>query len=295
MDTFLTGVLEEIFLHGLLDTLKVIPFLFLTYLLMEWLEHKENSKIISSLKKSGKAGPVLGGALGCIPQCGFGATGSSLFSARIISIGTLVAIFLSTSDEMLPVLISGRLGFLEILVIVLYKAAVGMLVGLLFDFIIRFFKKEDNEAHIHKLCQDENCHCEDGILKSSIHHTVKIGAFLLIVTLLINTIVFFLGVEVLKNSVFSIPFVGHLLTALIGLIPNCAVSVALADFYVEGIISAGTMLSGLFSGAGVGLLVLLRTNKNLKENVVIASVLAVSGVLFGMLFDVLPFDAFFGK
>ncbi len=281
-------IFDEIILHGVLDTLKIIPFLFLTYLFMEWLEHKGTSTLIGTLRRSGRAGPLIGGALGAIPQCGFSATGAGLFSARIISAGTLVAIFLSTSDEMLPILISGRLAFWKIAIIIFYKVAVGILVGLLLDFLLRVFKKQDEHAHIHELCEDANCHCERGILYSSIHHTLTVGLFLLVVTLGINTLVYFVGDEILKNSVFSVPFISHILSALIGLIPNCAVSVALANFYIDGYISAGTMLSGLFSGAGVGLIVLFKTNKSLKQNLSLIGLLILCGLVFGMIFDLFP-------
>lgn len=287
-DSIIGEIFDAIILHGVLDTLKILPFLFLTYLFMEWVEHKGTAALIGTLKSAGKGGPVIGGVLGCVPQCGFGATGASLFSARIVSAGTLIAIFLSSSDEMLPILISGRLDARKIVIIVLYKALVGVLVGLFADFLCRVFKKDLEEAHIHKICKDENCHCENGILRSSIVHTLKIGVFLLAVTLAINALVYFIGDEVLKNSVFSIPLVAHVLSAVIGLIPNCAVSVALANFYIEGFISAGTMLSGLFSGTGIGILVLFRTNKRMKENFALVSVLLVSGVIFGMIFDLLP-------
>ena len=280
----------EIVLHGALDTLKIIPFLFLTYLFMEWLEHKGNDKIVSVLTKSGKTGPFIGGALGIVPQCGFSATAASFFSAKIITMGALVSIFLSTSDEMLPILISGSLPLPKIAIILGYKLVIGILVGLSVDAISRLFFGRRQDSQIRKLCEDEKCHCEEGILKSAIHHTVKIGLFLLTVTIIINAIVYFVGDDVLKNSVFMIPGLSHLLTALIGLIPNCAASVALTDFYLSGFISAGAMLSGLFSGAGVGLIVLFRTNKNVKQNVLLLGILVASGFIFGMIFDFLPFE-----
>lgn len=286
-DSWLLGIFEEVILHGLKDTLKILPFLFLTYLFMEWIEHKNGEKIIGLLRASGKKSTLLGALLGAVPQCGFGATGAGLFSAGILKSGTLIAIFLSTSDEMLPVLISGSIPPLTIALLLAYKIAVALIVGLSVDFVLKLLNKKEEEKHIHKLCQEENCHCENGIWLSAIHHTLKIFGFLLLVTLIINTAVYFVGDEVLKNSVFSLPFVSHLLSALLGLVPNCAVSVALADFYVEGFITAGTMLSGLFSSAGVGLLVLFRTNKNLKQNLIIASFLALVGLVFGMIFDLI--------
>ena len=283
----LPGFFNEVILHALEDALKILPFLFITYLFMEWIEHKKGDKIIKMLRDSGKKGTLIGALIGAVPQCGFGATGASLFSAGILSSGALIAIFLSTSDEMLPVLVSGSIPPLTIAVLIAYKIAVAIIVGFLVDFVLRLLNRKEKEAHIHKLCQEENCHCERGIWISAIYHTVKILAFLLIATLIINTAVYFVGDEVLKNSVFSLPFISHLLCALLGLVPNCAVSVALADFYVEGFISAGTMLSGLFSSAGIGLLVLFKTNKNPKQNLLITAVLAISGLIFGLIFDLI--------
>ena len=279
----------EIILHGMLDTLKIIPFLFLTYLLMEYLEHRQNDKIRKAIKGAEKTGPIIGAALGIVPQCGFSGAASGFFSARIISVGTLIAIFLSTSDEMLPILIAGEIAPSTVIIILLYKLLVGIFVGFLVDFLLKIFKGQiEHRGHIHDMCKEEGCHCERGILISSLYHTLKIGGFLLLVTVLINALVYFVGTDVLENSVFSLPFVSHLIAALIGLIPNCAVSVALSDFYLYGFISCGTMLSGLFSGAGVGLVVLFKTNKNIRQNLLISLILVLSGLVFGMLFDILP-------
>lgn len=290
MDTLLHGIFHDILLHGVLDTLKIVPFLFVTYLLMELLEHKASDKVFSLLSRCGKAGPFIGGALGAIPQCGFSTVGSNFFSGKIITLGTLIAIFLSTSDEMLPILISGSLSPLQIFTILIYKTLCGILVGFLIDLIIRLTKKDKTETKIHELCEESGCNCEGGILKSALHHTLTVGAFLLVITLTINALVFFVGSESLASILYDKPFISHLISAFIGLVPNCAVSVALTNFYIEGFITAGTMLSGLFAGAGVGLLVLFRMNKNLKENLFIMGILVLSGVIFGMLFDVIPFN-----
>ncbi len=281
-------IFREIFLHGFLDTLNIIPFLFVTYIFMEFLEHRASDKVIRALKKSGKAGPLIGGALGVIPQCGFSTVGATFYSTKIISLGTLLAIFLSTSDEMLPILISGKMKFGQIATILIYKVLVAVLAGFIIDGVTKLLKlRGDSPSSIHNLCEKDNCHCENGILRSAIHHTLTIGLFLLIVTVALNALVFFIGSERIASIMYDKPFVSHLISAVVGLVPNCAMSVALTNFYVEGFITAGTMLSGLFSGAGVGLLVLFKTNKNIKKNITIVGILISVGVIFGAIFDLI--------
>lgn len=280
-------IMEEIFLHGIIDTLKILPFLFLTYLLMEYIEHRAEDRAERFMQSAGVFAPVVGGALGCIPQCGFSAAASSLFAGRVISVGTLVAVFLSTSDEMLPILIGGEIPVITVILIMLYKAGVGILIGLSLDLFLRLFRRNEDNINIDAICESDNCHCERGILYSAIHHTVTITVFVLITTLAINALVFFVGEESLGAIIYDKPFVGHLVAAVIGLIPNCAASVALATLCSEGLITAGTMMSGLFSGAGVGLLILFRINRNIKENLFVVGILVFTGVVFGMLGDVL--------
>ena len=280
-------ILEEIFLHGIIDTLKLIPFLFLTYLLMEFIEHRAGEKAERFMSRAGALGPLVGGALGTVPQCGFSAAASSLYAGRVISLGTVVAVFLSTSDEMLPIMISGSIPLGTVALILLYKAVVGIAVGFAVDLALRLICREKREINIDEICDNDNCHCERGIFYSALHHTLTITLFVLIVTLMINALVFFVGEETLGSFMSGIPVISHLVAAIFGLIPNCAASVALATLCTEGIISVGTMLAGLFSGAGVGLLVLFRVNKHLKENLSVLIVLIATGVLFGLLGDLI--------
>ena len=279
--------LEEVLLHGLIDTLKLIPFLFLTYLLMEFIEHRAGDRAEHFMKRAGRFAPLVGGALGAVPQCGFSAAASNFYAARVISLGTLIAVFLSTSDEMLPILISGDFGVGRAALLVLYKLIVGVLVGFLVDLILRLMRRDEREINIDNICENDNCHCERGILHSAIHHTVTITLFVLAITVAINTVVFFVGTEVIGEALDGIPVVSHIISALLGLIPNCAVSVALATFCSEGFISVGTMLAGLFSGAGVGILVLFRVNKNMRENLAVMGVLVLVGTVFGLLGDLI--------
>ena len=279
--------LEEIFLHGLLDTLKIIPFLFLTYLLMEFIEHRAGERAEGFMKRAGVFAPIIGGTLGAVPQCGFSAAAANLFAVRILSIGTVVAVFLSTSDEMIPILLSGRVPVGTVALIVLYKAVVGILVGMLVDLIFRLLHKEPEKINIDAICDEDNCHCERGILYSAIHHTVTISVFVFIITIGINALVFFIGEENLGAVMYNKPVISHLIAAVFGLIPNCAASVALSTLCTEGLITAGTMMSGLFSGAGVGILVLFKVNKKYKENFLILGTVVLAGVIFGIIGDLI--------
>ena len=284
-------IYEEVLLHGLLDTLKIIPFLFLTYLLMEFIEHKASGKTRAFMERSGSAGPLVGGLLGAIPQCGFSAAASNFYSARVISLGTLAAVFLSTSDEMLLIMISGNISAKAILAILGYKAAVGIAVGFAIDLTLRVMRRGKKPINIDGICDDENCHCENGIFISAIHHTITIGGFILLITLATNALVLFIGSENISHVIENKPFISHAVSALLGLIPSCAVSVALTNLFIEGFISAGIMMAGLFSGAGVGILILFKVNKNLKENLAIMGILVLSGTIFGLIADLLNFSS----
>ena len=274
---------REILLEGLIDTLKIIPFLFLTYLLMEFIEHRAGEKAESFMKKAGRLAPVVGGALGIAPQCGFSAAAANLYAGRVISVGTLIAVFLSTSDEMLPIMISGRVNGGTIAFVLLYKAVAAMLSGLAVDFVLRLMRRKDEPINIDAICDEDNCHCERGIWYSALHHTATISLFILLITLALNAVVFFVGEETLGTIMYGKPVVSHMIAAVCGLIPNCAVSVALTTLCTEGLITVGTMLSGLFSGAGVGILVLFKVNKRAKENAAIVGVILALSVVFGLI------------
>lgn len=283
----LVEILDEIVLHGLLDTLKIIPFLFLTYLLMEFIEHKAGEKAENFMKKAGVFAPAVGGLLGTVPQCGFSAAVANLYAGRIVSIGTVVAVFLSTSDEMIPILVSGDIPVGTVALVVLYKAIVGIAVGLLVDLVIRLMRRDQEKINIDAICDEDNCHCERGILYSALHHTLTISLFVLLITLAINALVFFVGEENLGALLYDKPVISHIIASVFGLIPNCAASVALATLCTGGFITAGTMMSGLFSGAGVGLLVLCKVNKKPKENLIIIGIVVLAGIVFGLLGDLI--------
>lgn len=283
------GFWSEVFVDGLLDTLKLIPFLFVTYLLMEYIEHKAKSRAEGFIQRSGALAPVVGGLVGAVPQCGFSSAAANLYSGRLITLGTLIAVFLSTSDEMIPILISGKISALAILAIVAYKTVAAIAVGLLIDLFLR--KKHDANAEIHseEICHAHD-HCHGKILPMALGHTAKISLFVLIINLSINALIYLVGEDTLGTYLSAIPVLSHLLGAVFGLIPNCAASVALTTLAIEGLISSGTMISGLFSGAGIGLAVLLKENKSKKENLAVILIIVVFGTIFGILSDIIMPD-----
>lgn len=280
----------EVIEETLIDSIKLIPFLFLAYLLMEYLEHKTSSKTKSIVQKSGKLGPLLGAIVGIFPQCGFSATAANLYSARIISLGTLVAVFLSTSDEMLPILISEAAPISTILLILGLKLVIGIIFGFAIDGIMHLIKKKDKERAeevIEHICEEEHCHCEHGIFKSALKHTVSIFLFILIITFAINTLIHFIGEDKIANLVLNMPVVGILISALVGLIPNCAGSVILTELYLSNLISLGSMIAGLLVGSGIGILVLYKSNKHIKENLAVTGILYIIGVISGLIIDLI--------
>lgn len=282
------SILREVLADAVIDTVKLIPFLFLTYLLMEWLEEKTGEKAVSIIRKNGRWGPVIGAALGVVPQCGFSAAAASLYSGGLITVGTLLAIFLSTSDEMLPIMISEAVSPMTIGKILLAKILLGLLFGIGIDTLnkLRHRWKKDKEKHIHDLCEQDHCHCEEGnVFLSALRHTIQIVIFIFIFTFVIGLLIELVGENAIGTFLTSRPVTGVLLSALIGLIPNCGASVTITELYLRGILSSGQMIAGLLVGAGVGLMVLFRTNRRLVENLKITGILYLSGVLGGWIIE----------
>ncbi|MCM1135123.1 MAG: arsenic efflux protein [Clostridium sp.] len=274
----------DILWDTILDGIKLLPFLFITYLIMEHIEHKASQGTQRVMKNSGKWGPVLGGTLGIVPQCGFSAAAANLYAGRVITMGTLAAVFLSTSDEMLPILVSEQVSFWTIFKILLSKAAIGIFVGFLVDLIHRKQKGTDKEElRIEYVCEHQHCNCgEESILKSAFNHTFQVFAFILIISFLFNLGIQFAGEERLAVLVSGNYILGPVIAGLVGLIPNCASSVILTQLYLKGLLGAGAMLAGLLAGSGTGLLVLYRVNDNGKENLKITALLYGVGVLAGI-------------
>ncbi|MBQ9990154.1 MAG: arsenic efflux protein [Lachnospiraceae bacterium] len=280
-------MIEHSIEHAIEHSIVLIPFLFFTYLLMEYVEHKTGDGIRKILTGAGKVGPFAGAVAGLLPQCGMSAAASSLYAGRMITLGTLLAIYLSTSDEMLPIMISSSVPAGTIAKTLALKAGIGMLAGFLVDIILRLRRKKEEELKIHGMCEHEHCHCEDGIFKSALRHTVSIFLFVFLITILLN-----LGIEVLgEDSLFwealSQPVAGPLLAGIIGLIPNCAASIVITEMYLSGTIGYGTMMAGLLVGAGVGIMVLLRVNESKKESMKIIGLLYLIGVVAGGVLNLL--------
>ncbi len=276
------------FTHTFLDTLKALPFLFGVYLLIEFLEHKASDKLENALRRLGPFGPVGGAALGCIPQCGFSVVASNLYSGRIISLGTLLAVFISTSDEAIPLLLTAPNAGKEILRLIVAKIVIALVAGLLVDGIIRFFRKksnEDNEPY-HDLC--EGCGCEDhSIIYSALKHTLQIFIFMFAVSFVFGLAVELVGEDTIGKFMMTDSFLQPILAALVGLIPNCAPSIILTQLYMQGSLSFGSVIAGLSTGAGMGLVVLFRTNKNIKQNLAIMGLLYAIGAAAGVIVDLI--------
>ena len=272
----------DIIKDTLIDGVKLLPFLFITFILMELIEHKFGDKLNNKLKKVNKIGPLLGSLLGIIPQCGISASASNFYITRVISLGTLISVYLSTSDEMLPILISHNSNIFLIVKLLVTKFICGLVFGFIIDFIFR--KKEQEE--IKDFCELEDCDCDHGVIKSSIIHTLKTFAYILIISFILNIVMFYFGEEFLSKMLMKDNILGIIISSIIGLIPNCSSSVLLTELFLNNSISLGQLLSGVLVNAGVGLLILIRFNKNKKENIKIITILLTIGIIVGFIFDI---------
>lgn len=277
----------EILSHTFLDTVKMLPFLFGVYLLIEFLEHKASGTLPNTLRKLGPFGPVGGAALGCLPQCGFSVAASNLYSGRLISLGTLLAVYIATSDEAIPILIANPSGIGDVWKLIAAKIIIAVIAGLFVDALIRFFKRKTNEEAEPYVDLCESCGCENhGVVRSALKHTLQIFVFLFVIALALEAIMHLAGEELLSKLLMQDSIFQPMLAALIGLIPNCAPSVILTNLYVSGSLSFGSVVAGLSTGAGLGLVVLFRVNKNLKQNLAIVGALYAIGALSGMIIDI---------
>lgn len=321
---FLVDVLTE----SVIDTLKLIPFLFLTYLAMEALEHSASHHVRAAVEKSGKAGPVVGSILGALPQCGFSAMAATLYAGRVVTAGTLVAVILSTSDEMIPVFVAHQESPTRLFGILALKVIVGIIVGLLVDVALRMLHRTgDGRPHIHELCERAHCHCEDvedengsaeaeseaqaanagehddvarraheyahghdhhghglwPIVRSALVHTVQVTVFIFLVTFVFGLLIEGVGEDAIGELLADHPVRATFIAALVGLIPNCGASVALTELFLDGTLAAGPMVAGLLVSGGVGLLVLWRTNADLRQNAAVTGVVYAVSVAVGLL------------
>ena len=278
-------MLLDVIFETLLDATKMMPILYLAYLLMEVLEQHAGEKINQSIAKVGKAGPLLGAALGIVPQCGFSGAIAGFYAGGIATLGTLIAVFLSTSDEMLPLMISEGVQAGVLLKILLSKFAAGVVFGYLVDLVFR----GHTEAHIEDICEQDHCDCENtNIWLAAAIHCLKVMGLILLVTFLLNLAFELGGADIFKNILPDIPVVSEILAGLVGLIPSCSASILLTELYLNGVIHAGALIAGLSANAGVGLLVLFRQHRHLTGNFKITGLLyacsVAAGILLGLLF-----------
>ncbi|MDO4502268.1 MAG: putative manganese transporter [Coriobacteriia bacterium] len=306
----MTDVFVDALLDAVKDTLYLIPFLLIVYLAMEWLEHKAGERTQESITRAGAGGPFVGALLGVVPQCGFSAAAATLYAGRVVTLGTLFAVFLATSDEMLPIFIAEQVPMNVILKVLGAKVIIGMVMGALVDAVLRLLRRDQTKLAIHELCERDHCECngdchacqqrpelaygfeedEDHdhdhggakILKSAVKHTVQVTVFIFVVSLVLDLVLAVVGEDVLAQFVAQNAGASVFVTALVGLVPNCAASVAIAELYLDGVLGAGAMMSGLLVSAGIGLLVLFRSNRHLKENLFVLVALYAMGVFWGL-------------
>ncbi len=323
--------------HALTDTLYLVPFLFVTYVAMEWLEHRTAGKTQDAIKRAGAAGPFIGALLGAVPQCGFSVAAATLYAGRVITLGTLFAVFLATSDEMLPIFLAEQVDPSTIVQILGTKVVIGMIMGFIVDAVLRLARRDEQDLRIHELCERDNCGCVGcggdcaaceenpelvyehydavhreeleealdeprhrdhdhahdhgggwrSVLKSALVHTLQVTLFIFLITLALDGILEAVGEDALGAALGGDSLFSILLASLVGLIPNCAASVVIAQLYLDGILGAGAMIAGLLVSAGVGLLVLVRTNHHWKQNIAIIVGLYVTGVAWGLVVTLL--------
>lgn len=275
--------MKDIIIDTLIDTLKLVPFLFIAFLLIELFEHKFSKRSIKVVESSGKYGPILGSILGIIPQCGFSVMATNLYVTRLITLGTLISIYLSTSDEMLPILISEKAEFSLIIKILLIKLFIGMLAGFIIDKIFKVKKEKKN----YDICEEEHCHCKESIIISSLKHTLNIVVFILLINFILNICFNYLGQDYLSKILLKDSFFGPFISSLIGLIPNCGASVMLTELYINNAINFGSLISGLLTGSGIAIMILFKTNKHFLENLKIVGILYLIGVLSGIIIELI--------
>lgn len=311
------GLLVDVLVDGVIDTAKLVPFLFVTYVVMEAIEHASDRRVAHAVANAGAAGPIVGGLLGALPQCGFSAMAATLYAARVVTAGTVVAVILSTSDEMIPVFLAhGDASGVMMLVIVL-KMLLGVVIGLTVDAILRrLHRSGDGEVHIHELCEREHCGCDEdhghghghegeeahghdhghdhghahgaggilrSVLRAALHHTIQVTTFIFVMTLALGLVLETVGEGPVAQLAANHPVRATFLCALVGLIPNCAASVAISELYLAGTIGLGPLVAGLLSSGGVGLLVLWRTNADLRQNLAITAFVYAVGVVCGLM------------
>ncbi len=269
----------------LLDNLLLLPFLFVTYLVLEMLEARADGALERSLGRTRHFGPLFGALSGAVPQCGFSAAAASLYAGGAITAGTLIAVFLSTSDELIPVLISEKVPVALVCKIVAVKVAAGLAVGFAVNAVMNLLGKGGAKLHVDELCAHSRCSCKErkGVFVPALVHTAEIFVFILVISGAVELTLHFVGEDGLRGLILNRPWAGEAIAGLLGFIPNCAVSVTGAQIYLKNGMSAGALMAMSLTGSGVGLLVLFRTNRHWLANLAIMAVLYVTGVVLGHL------------
>lgn len=274
----------DAFMDALLDTAKTLPFLLAAYLAIEALEHYSKQYMNRTLVHVGKAGPLLGAVFGCVPQCGFSVAAGNLYAGGLITTGTLLAVFLSTSDEALLILMSHPGSGKLIGGLLFGKILIGVTAGYLIDLV---FRRRNAKKEIHDMCRSCRCSENSGIWRPALLHTLRISGYLLVFTFLVNLLLEIVGVDTLSSILGKDTLFQPFLAALIGLIPNCAASVMLTELYLAGSLSFAGAMAGLCAGAGVGMAVLFKTNRPMRENFQILFLLYGTAVLAGIVLEIL--------
>ena len=267
--------------HTFFESIEILPFIFFIYLAIEYFEHKNNNMLNHLLIKTKKIGAVVGALLGSVPQCGFSVIAADLFSKKSITAGTLVAIFIATSDEAIPIILSVPDKWKTAVLIIVIKVITGVLAGLVIDFVYKGYIREEHTHH--ESCEE----CNIGILKCALRHTIRIFIFILITSVMLSIIIDAIGIDTIKLALQKYTLLQPFIVSLIGLIPSCAISVMLTECYLLGIIPFGSLISGLCSSAGVGLLLLFKRNRNMKENLSIVLILYLIGAMSGVIIQLI--------
>ena len=267
------------------ETLLLLPFLFATYLVLEAVEAHAGGALERFLKRARSIGPAAGALAGAVPQCGVSAAAASFYAGGAITVGTLLAVFLSTSDELVPVLLSERAPLSLLVKIVGLKCVCAVAVGFTANGVLSFMRHMRRDVSVHELCEHSRCGCHrhDGILVPALIHTIEIFAFIVVISGALEFCMHMWGEDCLLKLRLTSPFVGEVIAGALGLVPNCAVSVASANLFLSGAMSPGAMMASSFANAGVGFLVLFRTNRNLRENLAVLVSVYVIGVVLGVL------------
>lgn len=270
----------DVLLDAVLDSVRMLPFLFAAFLLMEALEHYSATWINKTLTTLQKTGPVAGALLGCIPQCGFSVMAANLYSGGVISIGTLLAVFLSTSDEAIIILMGHPGNTDSIWRLLAVKFLIALAAGFLTDSILA--GKFPDTKHIEDLCHNCGCHSRHGIVKPALNHTFRLFGYIFIFSGILNLLIALAGMSAISTFLLNGSILQPFLTAIIGFIPNCAASVLLTELYLNGAVSFAAVISGLCTNAGMGLIVLFKVNHNQRENLSVAGLLYLTAVISGL-------------